>query len=48
MLFLEDGDEDGGDESEQADDAAEPPDDESEQADDSPETLVEPDDSEPP
>ena len=47
VLFLENGDEGGDDEPEQADDAAEPPDDEPEHGDDSSETLVEPDDSEP-
>ena len=49
VLFLEDGDEDGGDEPEQADDAAESSDGASADAsEDSPETLVESDDSEPP
>ncbi|AAV46211.1 nanoRNase/pAp phosphatase (c-di-AMP/oligoRNAs hydrolase) [Haloarcula quadrata] len=47
VMFLENGDEDGGDEPDQAADAAEPTDDEAEQGEDSPETLVEPDDGEP-
>jgi len=49
VTYLENGDEDGdSDEPEQADDTAEPTDDKSTDAsDDSPETLVEPDDSDP-
>ncbi|EMA17252.1 DHH family phosphoesterase [Haloarcula marismortui] len=47
VMFLENGDEDGGDEPDQAADAAEPTDNEAEQGEDSPETLVEPDDGEP-
>ncbi|MDQ2072565.1 DHH family phosphoesterase [Haloarcula sp. NS06] len=47
VMFLENGDEGSGGESKQADDAADPTDDETEQGEDSPETLVEPDDSEP-
>ena len=47
VMFLENGDEDGGDDPDQAADAAEPTDDEAEQGEDSPETLVEPDDGEP-
>jgi len=47
VMFLENGDEDGGDKPDQAADAAEPTDDEAEQGEDSPETLVEPDDGEP-
>ncbi|NLV06273.1 bifunctional oligoribonuclease/PAP phosphatase NrnA [Haloarcula rubripromontorii] len=45
VMFLENGDEGGGDESAQAANAAEPTDDESEQGADGPETLIEPDDS---
>ncbi|RLM32711.1 DHH family phosphoesterase [Haloarcula sp. Atlit-120R] len=45
VMFLENGDEGGNDETEQAADAAEPTDDESEQGADSPETLIEPDDN---